>query len=767
MTRPFAADDREFTGRNNRLWDGSLINGTSVSQIKTNGTYAYPTYWEAIDKFPQSDLNAADSSNTSLDGKNPLKLQLFKSKNLKNSTDTSDTENWYIDANGNQTDRPIAAIFYRNMGWSCSYSATAPDSMARNYNWRVSMSKVKDQYESTGEDTGDYLPQLRSPNASNQWVVAYDSDPVIAKQSAIGRLPIPTYDDPGMAAGYSLEEETEDTYGTMYASDVDAVNLEFSDDLVGNGYYELKCGDTVVAQEKITERVVTYQYDFKEKLTLTYGFFKNAEMEEENLFISENLDALETITRAKGDLARNIMVYGDDYYYISKDGLVSSTGTYSGDYVMLMNGRALDSNGNIISVVDHSSAGSVMNMTKEETAKPLAQATFMGFTIDTYAKCSRIAGNQSAMYQNDQIFIVNGQMYVVSGKMENQKDGILLYTLNGTNYMTILGNDGVMVDMIQEDANIPEEVSNKAILQITNTLQASVPYVIVEYGNGGMIGYNYATGEILFDNHIDSSTSLLDYAKEFFTGDKGSMYHGMNATYAANADLSKRIHSSADLDRIVGNNSGELVTDHSTGENTGIADADHTAKADGETAAANPDNEGQTDGGSGSGSDTASEGGSTAGADAAANAKDDKTGETVAGGTADLDGSKDTNGTSKTNGSVDTNGTAGGEGDGDVTEDGMLHSDTVAANSGKFMTVYNPLTGMYEIVSVDSYLTDPDYISENDRLGISDLSSTSGYAAAKTDRSQEHGIIIYLIAAGMVLILIGGVVVYTKKKRQI
>ena len=769
ITKPFAADDREFTGRNNRLWDGTLINGTSVSQLQlsSNGAYDYQTYWEATDKFPQADLKAADSSNASLDGKNPLKLQLFRAKHLKNSADTLDKENWYVDANGNQTSRPIAAMFYRNMGWSCNYSATAPDNVARNYNWRVSMSKVKDPYESTGENTGDYLPQLRSPNASNQWVIAYDSDPVIAKQSAIGRLPIPTYEDTSRAAGYSLQEETEDTYGTMYASDVNAVNLEFSEDLVGNGYYELKCGDTVVAQEKITERVVTYQYDFKEKLTLTYGFFKNAEMKEENLFISENLDALETITRAKGDLARNIMVYGDDYYYISKDGLVSSTGTYSGDYVMLMNGKALDGNGNIISVADHSSAGSVMNMTKEETAKPLAQATFMEFTIDTYAKCSRIAGNQSAMYQNGQIFIVNGQMYVVSGKMENQKDGILLYTLNGTNYMTILGNDGVMVDMIQEDANIPEAVSNKAILQITNTLQASVPYVIVEYGNGGMIGYNYATGAILFDNHIDSSTSLLDYAKEFFTGDKGSMYHGMNATYAANADLSKRIHSSADLDRIVGNNSGELVTDHSTGENTGIADADHTAKADGETAAANPDNEGQTDGGSGSGSDTAPEGGSTAGADAAANAKDDKTGETVAGGTADLDGSKDTNGTSKTNGSVDTNGTAGGEGDGDVTEDGMLHSDTVAANSGKFMTVYNPLTGMYEIVSVDSYLTDPDYISENDRLGISDLSSTSGYAAAKTDRSQEHGIIIYLIAAGMVLILIGGVVVYTKKKRQI
>lgn len=772
ITKPFAADDREFTGRNNRLWDGTLINGTSVSQLRlSNGAYDYPTYWEATEKFPQADLKAADSSNTALDGKNPLKLQLFKAKHLKNSADTSDTENWYVDANGNRTSRPIAAMFYRNMGWSCNYSATAPDNVARNYNWRVSMSKVKDPYESTGENTGDYLPQLRSPNASNQWVVAYDSDSVIAKQSEVGRLPIPTYDDPGRTTGYSLDEETEDTedtYGIIYASDVDAVNLEFSYDLVGNGYYELKYGDAVTVREKITERVVTYQYDFKEKLTLTYGFFKNAEMEEENLFIDENLDTLETITRAKGDLVRNIMVYGDDYYYISKDGLVSSTGTYSGDYVMLMNGKALDSNGNIISAADHSTAGSVANMTKEETAESLAQAAFMGYTIDTYAKCSKIAGSQSVMYQNDQIFIVNGQMYVVDGGMENQKDGILLYTLNGTEYMTILGNDGVMVDMIQEDVNIPEEVSNKAILQITNTLQASVPYAIVEYGNGGMIGYNYATGEILFDNHIDSSTSLLDYAKEFFTGDKDSMYHGMNATYAANADLSKRIHSSADLDRIVGNNSGELITDHSTGENTGIADADHTAKADGETAAANPDNQGQTAGGSGTGSDAAAGEGSTAGADAAANTEDNaKTGVAETEGTADLNGTKDTNGTSKTNGSIDTNGTAGGEGDEDTKEAGMLHSDTVAANSGKFMTVYNPLTGMYEIVSVDSYLTDPDYISENARLGISDLSSTSGYAAAKTDHSQEHGIVIYLIAAGMVLILIGGVIVYTKKKRQI
>ena len=87
---------------------------------------------------------------------------------------------------------------------------------------------------------------------------------------------------------------------------------------------------------------------------------------------------------------------------------------------------------------------------------------------------------------------------------------------------------------------------------------------------------------------------------------------------------------------------------------------------------------------------------------------------------------------------------------------------------GEFMTVYNNETGVYEIVSVAKYLTEDAYYSENHSMGIKDLSKevASGYAVSTMDVNQERGIIIYIIPICIIFGIVGGIVVYFKRKER-
>ena len=775
----FAGDTLELVGRDNRLWDGIPVqvgNGGAVTLDKMTsdgGSYTY-NYWKKTLTNGSYDMNWPQNTKA---------LVLFSSKDLE-----SDISN--LTANGTLNyplNKQSPVLFYRHMKWGLDYYNEKATTLNRTYTWRLSIKAMKNAYEKSGKDEGNYLPQARNTISG-----VYESDYSIQQQSSIdtgsnnGRLPIPQFTPtarPVSAALYSTERSVT-TYGEIYGADADTVNVEFSSDLVGNGYYILKSGNTVVAKEKITQRVYSFDYGYADKLTFTWGFFNDTSLEGDELWKEENLIEMDKRTAGHDELARNIMVYGNDYYYISEEGVVSGSGTHSGDYLMLMNGKALDTDGNIWNVENWSKAGSVGKTAKQEQPKALFTFTYGSSTIQTYGKCSFIGTGENGIYREAQIFVAGGSMYTVPGEIENQKDGILLYTLNGTGYQTILGTDGLMVDMMQEDANLPEKVQNKAIIQITNTLNASVPYVIVEYSNGGMIGYNYATGEILFDNSIASNMSLPDYARQYFEGVEESIYHGISNTYSPNADLSQRIHSSADLDQIVGNNSGDLINNHSTGENTAEADTDNTALADSQHSALTDADKIGADGqapGVGAGGEaeagSETEAGSGVEGESKADGGAESDGEAEGEGGSKADGEAEDEGGSKADGEAEAGTGAGGgaeagngtgAGGGAETGSGTtVASGAGTQDSGKFMTIYNSETGMYEIVSVDKYLTDESYVSENARLGISNLPKSSGYAVAKVDKTQEGGILIYVIAVTLIVLLTGGVIVYTRRKRKL
>lgn len=801
-TGAFAADDTTFVfiGRDNRIWDKTIINDgtgdTYAAAIIYNGDYAYD-YW--VDK-------AADGSALIGYPQKLNEMNVFESTDLDGSKFTNPYHN-------------RASVFYRTAGWSLS-SLNDPnqDYAGRDQTIRVSVGDVptdgggtrglKNKYEATGYDTGTYLPQPRESTSR-----PYKNDAVIKAQEEICRLPLPR--DKGDARTISLStgfggRMVETTYGTVYASDVDKLNVEFSSDLVDEGYFTLKAGENVIAHEMITQRTYTFSYPFNQTITFEYGFLKETSLEEDALLEGTNLDEFESVLLGNNDLKTDIMVYHNDYYYISDEGLVSSVGTWTGDFVHVMNGKLLDSNGNIWDVESRTKEGTVSATAMLEDEKALWNFNYGSMDIATYARYSSIESEYNTVERNAQIFVVKDELYTVDGTLETRKTDILIYTLNGEMYQTVLGNDGMMVDMMQDDWNIPEEVDNQAIVRMSNTLDASVPYVLVEYNNGGIIGYNYATGEILFDNTVESNVSLLDYARNFFSGNNESQYANISNTYSANADLSNRINSTADLEKIVGNSSGELIKDNGNGENTSSAIGEKD-KADSGNAQAGTGVEGTGDAINGQGSnedgtigtDDGTEGTFVSTSESENESSDknetgfdetkpedaeDSNSEQSSGSsekkneqssedetsqdddTTSEEEPQDENKNEGTEGEKDSSGDK--QSDEETKEEGNegghrtpAEDDTIGA--GEFMTVYNNETGVYEIVSVAEYLTKDAYISENQKLGIKDLSQhVSGYAQSKVDVNQERGILMYIIPILIIFSIAGGIIIYVKRKER-
>ncbi|MBR1390845.1 MAG: hypothetical protein IJ567_05260 [Lachnospiraceae bacterium] len=777
----------------------------------------------------------------------------------------------------------------------------------RNTNYRLSIDSLRDGSDEGNsarnnrrENVGNYLPQVRnsaSANAGTTTSSYYRNDSLITKwQNMIkgadttgsnvttGRLVIPSTAANAAyigetkkhfmpAANFSIgdgvpgTDSLESAYAAVYASDVDRINVEFAQPLVSVGYFELQAGDTVIRQP-ITKRVYSFTYDYQTKLIFRYGTLNDTTLVDEALLAEENLTQAEERVIPADTLQRHIMVYGDDYYYIDDGDVVSGAATLEGSYVHLMNGKALDASGKIRDVKKQSQEGTVSGLALLDTVKPLFTFQYNGNRIYTFARCSEVVSESTDIFREAQLFVSGNKLYSVDGALANQKDGLLLYQLNSKPYLTILGDDGILVDMLQDEVTLPEDVKNKAIVRLTNTIHASVPYAIIEYSNGGMLGYNYATGEILFDKRIAPNISLVDFVKNYITDSTRSIYHGISSGYSPNEELTRKLQSQADVDRIAYNSYGNAGDDTGDGSQT---DTEHQALTGADTAATDADRIGEKTGdvvdpaqgerGKGEITDDAVVDGSsdadgTSDADGENDATDgqrDADGETDAddgqhdadGESSTDDGQHDADGESSTDdGQKDVDGEtdaddgqrdADGEneaddaevaigagekageigtdegrevdtGDQDADEEadaedeseaeaeedaadsadedlpgdvmtggGLLieeestEADQTGKDSSNFMVVFNSETGMYEIVSVTDYLTNDRYISENERVGVSDLTKSSGdngYAVSKTDKSQQRGIRIYILAIALIAALTGGVVVFMRKRTK-
>ena len=526
----FAGDEgTTFVGRSNRVFDGVKLNGVAVAKlVDGNGSPLYK-YWTWNNTANKDNWNKV----------NDTEIVMFKYTDLQETSGATKCSK--------------ASDFYSEMAWGTRWQSSK---IRRNTYWRISLMGRTDILEVSGTCNGNYLPQIRSVNNETTY---YTSDWNIRNQDIIGRLPIPVYVNTDGAMNQvnldmsvvpeSLGDANYETYAILYASDVDKINLEFSADMIGTRYYVLMTeSGTIIDEGVIANRVYTYSYPFNENLVLSYG-------SEDTGFVSD--------TYLKERINRSTGVYGDYYYYFDSEGIVygneSKAKTLEGRFVNVVNGKALDEEGYIWQMENGEfvkTSQRVENISLLDETTPLFISNYNGDMLYAYSKCTEIVTGTKSIFRDSQMLVKNNELYIIDSRLQNQKDGVLIFNKNGVQYMTILGKDGIVVDMYNKDVCLPEidgnTVKNKTIVNMTNNINANAPYAIIKYANGGILGYNYMSGKVLFDKRVKEQVSLLEYAGEYYSENDVSMYANISDTYKQNLSLLQDIAEREDIDALLG-----------------------------------------------------------------------------------------------------------------------------------------------------------------------------------------------------------------------
>ena len=444
-------------------------------------------------------------------------------------------------------------------------------------------------------------------------------------------------------------------------------------------------------------------------------------------------------------------------------------------------------------------------MTRYAQTIPLQQFSLNGGLITTYGRCTYIE-NEPVIIREAQILkSSNNSWAIIDGRLPNDRSGVVLYTKDSKEYCTALGEDGILNDLYQiGDVNAPSELSTSGILAMSNNQNSNAPFILLQYANGGVAGYNYMTEEVIFDHSIRNLMDLKDYLAVYFEGDD-SILSDVASSYSSNARVAQSAGTPERLNAMVsGNSSGENISGNNTGENISNGIAAGSDVAYGTVVAAGSEVAGGTIGQSGSSTTTGS---SIANGD---NVVDgdivDSNGSSTSGdadaaekgaGTTQSKPEGDTTGATQSKPEGDTTGTTQSKPEGDTqdkseseaskdskedskdTSEGMTGSNlselsgympeiaepVAVVTADQLFTVYNQDTGCYEIVDVQQFLTAPAYVSENSRLAVQNLGSYAGYAEKEKQQTTD-GLGLYILVSMALVSGLAVIVVWRKKQKK-
>ena len=320
------------------------------------------------------------------------------------------------------------------------------------------------------------------------------------------------------------EEELPDIF--VYTSDIDKINIEFRNIDKTAKFNVTSENGTIVETSDIKEQVYTLEYDFETPLEITvynssYSYKKQVE--------PENI--------------RNLLsIVDDEYFYLSEDTVYSNKRTLDGKYCNIYKNELLGKDGNIY---DISTLNKIDDANKEikllDTQVPIVETSINNKKIQTFAHCSKVTqGDGENVYKNQQIFIKNGYMYVIDGKMNTKNNSVLIDTYNNKQYETILGEDGRMYDLLTE-INYPSNFKNKDIIAMTNNIESNSNVVLVYYANGKVYGFNYVTGEEVYDNNVKGENiSLASYILDNLSASNIS-YNIKKSDYIVATELASKL----------------------------------------------------------------------------------------------------------------------------------------------------------------------------------------------------------------------------------
>lgn len=316
----------------------------------------------------------------------------------------------------------------------------------------------------------------------------------------------------------------------VYTSGIDTVNIEF-DEVSSNAYLRIETNDSVGNWIPITNRVYTLGYDFNTdfKVTLT--------------------DGRQTFSKEfkSDDLRFPASVYDDSYYYIEDGTLKGNQDTNLTDVIHVYRNYALKSNGEVYNLslnqYDHNVQN---NLVVLDQVKPLYESLQDNGYIRTYANFTTVTNNNTEKVLDYQVISSNNTTSIVNEGLSNRKNMNIMDSYGNNEYHTILGTDGMLHDL-KENIKVPNDFKNSKIKFMTDNIGHNNGFVIIQYEDGKLYGFNYRTGQKLFVTNTNTNQSVTDYLMDYFTSSK-SVTNDTYQEYQESIKLKDQIYKSEKQD---------------------------------------------------------------------------------------------------------------------------------------------------------------------------------------------------------------------------
>lgn len=274
----------------------------------------------------------------------------------------------------------------------------------------------------------------------------------------------------------------------VYASDVDKINIEFSDiDENVSFYYEI--GDFTSSIMPIDRHTYTLTYDFKTPIKIYLV----------NLSTSENK------TYQPSSLSRNISIVNNLTYYIKNSILYSETSALKGTFVNLYRNKALSSDGTIYDISSKETNVGIIDYIVLENPTPIYTFNYNGTNIETYYNYSVINGVRK-LYQ---MFIKKNNLSVIDNTLENNKVSSVIDFYNNKEIQIILKDNKLY--NLKGDIKYPTDIINENIKDIYSDIYLDSSLIVIEYKSGEIYTFDYITGKKIFSNRYDMDMSFMEY----------------------------------------------------------------------------------------------------------------------------------------------------------------------------------------------------------------------------------------------------------------
>ena len=299
----------------------------------------------------------------------------------------------------------------------------------------------------------------------------------------------------------SVKEQFPKVY--IYTSDIDKINIEFEYENKDVQYALYTEGGDLIYSGPINERVNTFTYDFNKSLSVK--LYNGIVWYEETFDIN--------------NIRNKLYINGDEYLYLLNNKLYSNQREFDGEFINLYEGQVLSLDSKVYDLTN------INNVIREvdkiellEKSTPIVEYDYYGKKIETYYHCTKVMDTDGNMATKDkQMYLKNKVLYILDGSLDIYGNMILVDSYNDKQIETALGTDGKIYNFLTK-IKCPLGFKNRDIIAMTSNARDNENIVLVYYSSGKVYGFNYITGEEVFDNG-EGKVDILKYLENSFNLD--------------------------------------------------------------------------------------------------------------------------------------------------------------------------------------------------------------------------------------------------------